>query len=155
MKANCINCAIEFKFSPSQSKGKYCSNACQLEYQRNTLIYERYLQGKTKNIPTIRKFLIKEHGYKCVECGIAEYNKKPITLQVDHIDGNSDNNLPSNVRLLCPNCHSQTPTYKGGNRNNVKNDKRNETLRKKYATMKEIKKLEMARWSELVEAPLS
>lgn len=155
MKANCMNCLIEFKFSPSQSRGKYCSNKCQLEYQRNTLVYEKYLQGKTKNIPTIRKFLIKEHGYACAECGIGEYNNKPITLQVDHIDGNSDNNLPSNVRLLCPNCHSQTPTYKGGNKNNPKNDKRNKTLRKKYATMKEVKRLKMARWSELVEAPLS
>jgi HNH endonuclease. len=49
---------------------------------------------------------------QCFQCGIeAEWNGKPIVLQIDHKDGNPLNNMPSNVRFLCPNCHSQTPTF--------------------------------------------
>ena len=64
----------------------------------------------------------------CEDCGITDtYNNKPITLQCDHIDGNSDNNNLSNLRLLCPNCHTQTETWCG---RNVKNTKRNSYLKK-------------------------
>lgn len=53
--------------------------------------------------------------YKCSECGIFEWNSKAITLHLDHIDGIKDNNKLSNLRFLCPNCHSQTSTYCGKN----------------------------------------
>jgi Zn finger protein HypA/HybF involved in hydrogenase expression len=142
MKAICMNCSIEFSYKPSQSRGKYCSNKCQLEYQRNNIVYKNYLEGKIKNVGSIRKFLIKDKGYLCEECKIIEHNNKPITLQIDHMDGNPDNNHPSNLRFLCPNCHSQTETYKGGNKNRLKNDNRNNNLRKKYATLKQLKELE-------------
>jgi hypothetical protein len=49
--------------------------------------------------------------YKCVECGISEWNNKPLILHMDHIDGNRMNNVLENLRLLCPNCHAQTETY--------------------------------------------
>lgn len=49
---------------------------------------------------------------QCVECGIGpEWNGKHITLQLDHIDGDKFNNLRDNLRILCPNCHSQTHTF--------------------------------------------
>lgn len=50
--------------------------------------------------------------YKCSECVVKDtYNNKPLKLQIDHIDGNWRNNLITNLRFLCPNCHSQTDTY--------------------------------------------
>jgi len=45
--------------------------------------------------------------------------KKQIPLEIDHIDGHCTNNERSNLRLICPNCHAQTDTYKGKNIGNV------------------------------------
>jgi len=64
---------------------------------------------------TIRKIVIQEQEGKCLMCGISSWRNNPISLQVDHIDGNFKNNKRSNLRALCPNCHSQTETW--GSRN--------------------------------------
>ncbi len=57
---------------------------------------------------------IKEH--KCECCGITEWNGKITPIELDHIDGNRYNNTLENLRLLCPNCHAQTETYRGKNK---------------------------------------
>ena len=49
--------------------------------------------------------------YKCSCCAISEWNDRPLTLQIDHIDGNTQNNMMENLRYLCPNCHTQTDTW--------------------------------------------
>ncbi len=49
--------------------------------------------------------------YKCNICGIDSWLNKPISLQIDHVDGNCLNNLQSNLRFLCPNCHYHTDTW--------------------------------------------
>ena len=59
-------------------------------------------------------------GYVCEECNIYEWNNKPICLELDHIDGNNKNNNMDNLRLLCPNCHSQTINFRGRNINTGK-----------------------------------
>lgn len=53
---------------------------------------------------------------KCYLCGIQEWQEKPIALHLDHINGNKYDNSLDNLRILCPNCHSQTCTYAGKNK---------------------------------------
>jgi heterodisulfide reductase subunit B len=57
---------------------------------------------------------LKEH--KCECCGIIEWNGKPAPIELDHINGNRRDNSLDNLRVLCPNCHAQTDTYRGKNK---------------------------------------
>jgi len=58
--------------------------------------------------------------YKCVKCGIDSWCGETIVLDLDHINGDNRDNRIENLRYLCPNCHSQTDTYKGRNKNSGK-----------------------------------
>ena len=75
------------------------------------------LEGKHPQYQTLKlkKRLIKENilENKCSLCGLSEWQGKEISLQLDHIDGINHNHVLSNLRLLCPNCHSQTETWCG------------------------------------------
>ena len=62
------------------------------------------------------RYLEQGFDYCCSECGISEWNGKPIVLQLDHINGERHDNRIENLRLLCPNCHSQTHTFAGRNK---------------------------------------
>ena len=108
MKANCINCNKEFEYGHSKT-GKYCSNACSGEY-KSKLHKEAWYRGDLKRIEraTMRRYLSEDRGYNCEVCGLSDWQGKEITLHVDHIDGNPGDDSPANVRLICPNCHSQT-----------------------------------------------
>ena len=59
--------------------------------------------------------VLEEQGGKCLICGIDNWLEKPISLEIDHIDGNPKNNGRENLRYLCPNCHSQTDTFRSKN----------------------------------------
>ena len=78
------------------------------------------LEGKHPSYQTfkLRNRLISEgiKVNKCEICGISDWNDKEISTQLDHIDGNSHNHLLDNLRMICPNCHSQTETYCGKNK---------------------------------------
>lgn len=58
--------------------------------------------------------------YKCSKCGIDNWCGETIILDLDHINGDNRDNRLENLRYLCPNCHSQTDTYKGRNKNSGK-----------------------------------
>jgi len=73
----------------------------------------------------IKNHLLKKYGPMCWECGWS--GKNPFSnrwiVELDHIDGDHTNFKPSNFRLLCPNCHAMTPTYKGLNTSRLKNSR--------------------------------
>jgi Zn finger protein HypA/HybF involved in hydrogenase expression len=78
-----------------------------------------YLIEKSTCNKYLKNRLIKEGILKeqCIKCGLNnEWKSEYLSLQLDHIDGNHENNKLENLRLLCPNCHSQTPTYSGKDR---------------------------------------
>src|SRR5947209_996530 len=53
---------------------------------------------------------------QCDFCGLSEWHGQPISIQIDHINGVRDDHRLENLRMLCPNCHSQTETYAGKKR---------------------------------------
>lgn len=71
------------------------------------------VNGRAISSSKLRKRLIKDGILlnMCIECGIHEWNGKNLSLHLDHINGNHDDNRIENLRLLCPNCHSLTVTY--------------------------------------------
>lgn len=114
-----------------------------------------HLRGKTHNFNTIPldEILVKDYEYssnklrkrlisegikehKCECCGLNEWLDEPIPLELDHIDGDHYNNMLENLKILCPNCHAKTPTYRGKN----KKSKNSQTLKNKNQTEK-IKKV--------------
>lgn len=60
----------------------------------------------------VRHRLVEERGHRCESCGLDVWMGKPIPLEAHHIDGNTQNNCRDNVKILCPNCHSQTPDWR-------------------------------------------
>jgi hypothetical protein len=110
MEAKCKNCEKDFKYKPSQKYGIYCSNKCQGEYS----IKKRFTKNGKWHY-NMSFYVKKLRGNKCEECGITEWLNKELVMHVDHVDGDRTNNTLDNLKILCPNCHSQTPTFASKN----------------------------------------
>src|SRR3989344_7170073 len=120
--SDCLHCDKKVKLT-----GKlYCSNRCQVDYQ-----YASYVEGwkrgevtgsrgiNAKNISKhVLRYLNEKYGNACSICGWSEINKfsGKVPLEIDHLVGNSDNNFEKNLRLLCPNCHSLTSSFRNLNK---------------------------------------
>ena len=68
--------------------------------------------------PAIRTHLLEQVNYECEECGFDKNHPvdNSSILEIDHIDGNGENHSPTNLKVLCPNCHALTPTYRARNK---------------------------------------
>lgn len=138
---NCISIAEVLKsLNMSVSTGNYRTfHRCVKRFQINTdhFLGQSHLQGKSheskttqplnkvltknsaySNINHLKKRLIRENllVYKCYECGINSWRDNKLSLQLDHINGIYNDHRIENLRLLCPNCHSQTETFSGKNK---------------------------------------
>ena len=102
-------------------KNKHCSKACYYKHVYESYI-ERWLNGDETGgqtlrpddmVSAVRRWLGEQRGELCWGCGWDKVNSTTgkVPVQVDHIDGDPENHHSSNLRLLCPSCHSLTPTY--------------------------------------------
>ena len=116
----CKVCSNEIKTGATT----YCSNKCQHTDTQNKKVelwLSNEISGMKKGariINSVRQYLLEKANHQCELCGWGEIN--PVTgkspLEINHIDGDSSNNRPENLQVICPNCHSLTPTWKALNK---------------------------------------
>ena len=95
---------------------KYCSNKCQGEHKQRISAKKIENSDSSVCLQTVKKYLIEKRGHKCEICSNTTWLGKPIPLVLDHINGISEDDNLSNLRLICHNCHAQTETYAGKNK---------------------------------------
>ncbi len=106
------------------ANAQFCSYQCSANHKRDAFI-EKWLSesingtyegGKSNGLHKRIPIWYKANVHNCEICGITrQWNGKELTFEIDHIDGNRENNFYSNLRYICPNCHSQTDTFRAKN----------------------------------------
>lgn len=100
----------------------FCNSRCDLDY-RSAVRLATWLEigdaGAVSPGRLIRSYLLEDQGHRCALCNTSDtWMEQPLVFVLDHIDGHSEHNQRANLRLICPNCDSQLPTYKGRNNGN-------------------------------------
>lgn len=105
----------------SSHKSKFCSSQCYWDFKH----YHAYKNNDLNGIAftSLRIIVLKNLPYECSSCKNTEWMGKPIELTVDHINGDPYDNDTSNLRLLCWNCHAQTPTFGAKNKGNGRRER--------------------------------
>jgi len=114
---------LSLTFSDSNAGKTYTAKALKKRVEsqaRSITDYTRDLSTENYSITSskLKKKLLKLNllENKCAICLLPPvWQNKPMTLQLDHIDGNHDNNNLDNLQIICPNCHSQTRNFAGKN----------------------------------------
>lgn len=80
------------------------------------------LLATSKSGATIKRRLLRAGilENRCDDCGLTEWRGRPISIQLDHRNGIRNDNRLENLRMLCPNCHSQTETFGTRNWKNIR-----------------------------------
>jgi hypothetical protein len=85
--------------------------------RRDVLVAGRRQDGRIPGERLRRALVARGRPERCAGCGVgATWNGRPLRLEVDHVSGEWWDNRAENLRLLCPNCHAVTDTYRGRNR---------------------------------------
>lgn len=129
----CLNC------QKATNNKKFCTNKCQKDYEYKVYIDNwkkgniKGLRGKYQISLQIKRYLFEKYNNSCCICKWNKVNPYTglIPLEVEHIDGNFENNSEENLILLCPNCHSLTSTYKGANINKGRKARKQYSLYRK------------------------
>lgn len=115
-KGSCFACGAQLK----RQRQKYCSIQRQhrFQFQEKLAQLENGTYRTTNFVFFVRTYLIQRLGEKCSRCGWEQRHPRTgrVPVEVEHIDGNFENNRPENLTLLCPNCHSLTETFRALNR---------------------------------------
>ncbi|QOI72457.1 putative HNH endonuclease [Erwinia phage pEa_SNUABM_50] len=111
----------EAKFIETENvkAGRLRAGAKRSEYAIGKLLSDDF---ESLSVIRKKKRVKMEQDNKCLICDLSEWRGSLLTLEVDHIDGNNMNNSRDNLRALCPNCHSQTETWRGKNSKKVISD---------------------------------
>lgn len=113
-RASCIHCGEKI---PNCQNKLFCSNECRHAFGVKQ-IESAILTGGEVGARQVREFLFRTRERRCESCGLTQWLDQPIPLEQDHTNGNPTDNSLENLRLICPNCHALTPTYKGKNKGN-------------------------------------
>lgn len=113
----CLQCSFPLKLSSK----KYCSVVCQTTYRRDKVLekWKSSPEEITGLLPfSVREYLLSSANYCCSQCGWGEVHSVTgkVPIEIDHINGDACDNRPENLRVLCPNCHSLTSTYRALNK---------------------------------------